>query len=291
MVDVTDIPDASHDPADQAAGRATSASSARLSHYPAMLARRSTANRRQTMAKIAHRRLWRPATYPRFDWATWLGCAVAVIAIMAVVFDPPVGSFGRRWPTGLTEFAEAVTRIGLSGWYLIPAAVIGLIVNLTDWSKLRGRRLLRLYNWTSLSIFVLLSVGIPGLVGTFLKHFIGRARPLHFAEYGAFSLHPLTGSASFASMPSGHSCTLGSLAMILILLFPASRFVVIPVALVLATTRVVLFSHYPSDVAVGLALGASVTLLVALVFARLGYMFHASADGLPTRRKSFSVFW
>ena len=255
------------------------------------LAKRSATNRRQTIAKIAHRRLWRPAAYPRTDWKAWLCYAIAVVAIMAVVVDPAVGSFGRQWPAGLVQFAETVTRIGLSGWYLFPAAAVGILVNLTDWSGMRGRRLLRIYNWTGLSVFVLLSVGIPGLLATVLKHVIGRARPLHFAEYGAYSLHPLTGSASFASLPSGHSCTMGSVAMILILLIPGSRFLVIPLALGIATTRVILFSHYPSDVVAGLALGASFTLMTAIVFARLGYVVYSLAEGLPKRRKSFSVFW
>lgn len=252
---------------------------------------RSAHNRHQTLALMARRRLWRPALYPRLDWLAWLCYSAALVAVVAMVIDVPVGSFGRRWPEWLVHICDTATKVGLSGWYLFPAAFICIVVNLLDWSKRRGWRLLVLYNWTNLGVFVLLSVGVPGLIATFFKHFIGRARPFYFAEMGAFSFEPFAGSSSFASMPSGHSTTVGSLAAILVLLVPASRFVVIPLALGLAMTRVVLYSHYPSDVVAGLALGSGCTVLVALVFARLGYIFTARDAGLPTRRNSFSVFW
>lgn len=252
---------------------------------------RSNANRRQTLAKIANRRVWRPAYYPSFDWLAWLCYAAAAVGLAALILDQPVGSYGRRWSPELVRVADVLTDVGLSGWYLIPAALMGIAVNLTDWARFTGRRLLALYNWTCLSLLFLIGVGIPGLTITFLKHFIGRARPNHFAEEGAFFLQPLVGSASFASMPSGHSCTMGSVATIIVLLFPSTRYVVIPAAIAIASTRVVLFSHYPSDVLAGLAIGAGMTLLIAFVFMRLGYVFRPGPDGFPVRKRSFSVFW
>jgi membrane-associated phospholipid phosphatase len=264
---------------------------ARLVGGAAKLWARSNFNRRQTLAKIANRRLWRPATYPPVKWAAWLCYALTAIALVALALDQPVGYFGRRWPAELVEVADWLTEFGLSGFYLIPAALIGIAVNLTDWAKFTGRRLLVLYNWTCLSLFVLIGVGIPGLMVTFLKHFIGRARPTHFAEHGAFAFEPFTGSSSFASMPSGHSCTVGSVATILVLLFPSTRYVVIPLALAVGTSRIILFSHYPSDVIAGLALGSALALLTAFVFMRLGYIFRPGQAGLPVRRRAFGVFW
>lgn len=263
---------------------------ARLAGGAARLLARSNFNRRQTLAKIANRRLWRPATYPSVKWAAWLCYALTMIGLAALALDRPVGFFGRRWPAELVEVADWLSEFGLSGFYLIPAALIGVAVNLTDWAKLTGRRLLVIYNWTCLSLFVLIGVGIPGLLGTFLKHFIGRARPNHFADQGAFSFQPFSGS-SFAGMPSGHSCTVGSVATILVLLFPSTRYVVIPLALAVGTSRIILFSHYPSDVIAGLAFGSGLTLLTAFVFMRLGYVFRPGPAGLPVRRRSFSAFW
>ena len=287
---MTEVPDPNAETIPETPSRPLNSGNVVLSFVGDLVAR-SSHNRRQTLALMARRRLWRPATYPHLDWLAWLCYTVALVAIVAMVIDIPVGSFGRRWPGWLVDLCETATKVGLSGWYLFPAAFICVIVNLLNWSKLRGRRLLTLYNWTNLGIFVLLSVGIPGLIATFFKHFIGRARPYYFAETGAFAFEPFAGSSAFASMPSGHSTTVGSLAAILVLLVPSSRYVVIPLALALAMTRVVLNSHYPSDVVAGLALGSACTIIVALVFARLGYIFTAHDTRLPTRRKSFSVFW
>ncbi len=251
----------------------------------------SGANLLSTFRHIAHRRLWRPAIYPRLPWLEWVIYGAAAILVVALVLDEPVGNFRRQWPGWLIILAENVTRAGLSGWYLVPAAIVGIYVNLMDWPQLKGRRLLRAYNWTGLSLFVLTAAGLSGLLVTFLKHAIGRARPVHFGEIGAYAFDPFSGESSFASFPSGHATTMGAIVMILVLLLPMTRFLVVPLGLALAMTRVVLSSHYPSDVLAGLLLGAGFTLATAVVFARLGYVFQPNGNGLPRRRKSFGVFW
>ena len=57
-------------------------------------------------------------------------------------------------------------------------------------------------------------------------------------------------------------------------------------AIWIASTRMVLDAHYPSDIVGGLGLGAAVTFGTALVFARLGYLFRVDARGWPRVRKT-----
>lgn len=59
------------------------------------------------------------------------------------------------------------------------------------------------------------------------------------------------------SFPSGHTLHAVSFAILLIYYFPATAYVVAPFAALVALSRVVLGLHYPTDIAVGAALGAA----------------------------------
>jgi undecaprenyl-diphosphatase len=69
------------------------------------------------------------------------------------------------------------------------------------------------------------------------------------------------------SFPSGHTLHAVSFAVIAIQAFPVLAWLLVPLALLIALSRVVLGLHYPSDVVAGALLGegiAQVTLLLPL---------------------------
>ncbi len=246
-------------------------------------------NLRTTWLKVRHRWQTRKGTNQALPWGRWVWYALIALAAAALILDEPVGAHFNQWSPRLSAIAEVITRAGLSGWYLGAAVAVAMVFNLADWSRLRGRRLLRAYNWTMLALFVLVSTGLGGILVTVIKQIVGRARPGLFAELGRAYFQPFTWGTDFESFPSGHSTTVGSIAMAIVLLVPQSRVIVVPVAVAIASSRIVLGSHYPSDVVAGLALGGATTLVTALVFARLGYLFRQRSDGLPVRRKSFRL--
>lgn len=164
-----------------------------------------------------------------------------------------------------------------------------LICNLTDWSRHAGRRLLFLYNWTMFAAFVLVAVGGASLLANIVDRLIGRARPSHFDEHGAHAFDAFTIDATWASFPSGHASVAGAVAGVAALLWPTSRWLVLPLGMVVAATRVVTGSHYPSDVVAGFAFGLVFAALVAMVFARLGYLFSAGEHAWPRPRSSFRL--
>lgn len=68
------------------------------------------------------------------------------------------------------------------------------------------------------------------------------------------------------SFPSGHTLHAVSFAILLIHYYPATAYVVAPFAALVALSRVVLGLHYPTDVAVGASLGATLaTVSIAIV--------------------------
>lgn len=212
----------------------------------------------------------------------WLAAVVAA----ALLLDAPAASVQGTLPEWLLVAANVSTRLALGNVYIIPAVLVLVWANLTDWSAWRGRGLLLIYNRTAAAAFVLASVAIPGVLANMLKYGFGRARPLVSPELGVFQFHPFTTNVIYASFPSGHATTTGAVATILILLFPRWRYAVAALALWIASTRVVLGAHHPSDIVAGLGLGATTTLLLALLFARLGYLFETGPDGILKLKKT-----
>ncbi len=90
---------------------------------------------------------------------------------------------------------------------------------------------------------------------------VHEARP-YTAHQGALVL--ATRSADF-SFPSDHAVMAGAVALGLVFVSRRLALVAAVAALVMAVARVYIAAHYPGDVAVGLLLGAGVTLVVYLV--------------------------
>ncbi len=253
------------------------------------MAARSAANLRDTLRIVRGRFARRPAIYPRSSWAMWTIAVLVLAAACALFLDELAARQVGAWPVVFQAYAGVFTVLGLGQWYLLPPAIWLFVANQVDWRGLSSRRLMAVYDRTCLAFFVLAAVGLPGLVANVVKIFIGRARPLMFEELGAFSSHPFKVAHAYASFPSGHATTMGSVAAVLVLLFPRWKYVSLLACLWIASTRVFIGAHYPSDTVVGFGLGFGLAVLTARIFARLGFLFRPMPDGLPVLRSSFRL--
>ena len=249
--------------------------------------RRSLSNFRDTTQIVRRRFAARPARYPNIAWPVWLVVWVLLTAAAFVRLDTPAGMVHGQWSgAGVAEF---LTQFALGGWYLIPSALLLVGANLTDWRSLSRRSLMLVYNWTCLAFLVLSAVGLSGLLVNVLKYAIGRARPLYFQDFGVLALHPFAFDARFAGFPSGHATTMGAVFGVLLLLFPKRWTIALVITACLASTRVFVGAHYPSDTVAGFGLGCAFALACGLVFARLGFIFRPTPSGLPVRKASFRL--
>lgn len=251
--------------------------------------RRSVDNFRDTAQIVAKRLVTRPAHYPQILWLVWAVAWLLLTIAVLIRFDDAAGMSWGRWPIGVIDLTDFFTVFGLGGWYLVPSVLVLLAANLTDWRSLPRRSLMLVYNWTCFAFLMLSAAGLSGLTVNLLKYGIGRARPVYFNNFGDLSLYPFAMDARFASFPSGHATNMGAVFAIVLLLFPERKYVALAFALWVASTRIFVGAHYPSDTVAGFGLGCAIAVACALVFARLGFIFRRTTVGLPVRKRTFRL--
>lgn len=227
-----------------------------------------------------------PRIHPRERWLWPAGklalAAAAVIAVFALTqyfFDAAAIVYARTLPRPLLDFFDWVTDFGKSGWFLWPLGILFLVL-----AALQGR-LSQASQGVMAAImvrvgFLFVAIGIPGLFTTVVKQFIGRARPFVGGVADPYLFKPFTWAvAAWASLPSGHATTAGSVLVAFGTLWPKSRPYLMIYALLILVSRVVLTSHHPSDVLAGFLVGAVGTLMVRHYFALRRLSFAAGPDG------------
>ncbi|MDX8436330.1 MULTISPECIES: phosphatase PAP2 family protein [Mesorhizobium] len=258
---------------------------------PPKLYRRSLGNFLDTFRIVRRRFAVRAARYPEIPWLVWVFAWLLLAAAVFFSLDSAAGRMRGVWTPGFVHFTDFFTDFGLGGWYLIPAALCLVAANLTDWRSLSRRTRLFVYNWTCFAFLVLCAVGLSGLAVNLLKYGIGRARPLYFTDFGVLSLHPFAMDARFAGFPSGHATTMGAVFGVLLLLFPRRWYIALAVTACIASTRVFVGAHYPSDTVAGFGLGLAFAIATGLVFARLGFIFRRPSSQRPERKRTFRLGW
>jgi membrane-associated phospholipid phosphatase len=202
--------------------------------------------------------------------------AVGAIALSMSSIDTPTFVFASGLPTWAVDRFYDITDFGRSGWVLVPVgSLMALIILFASPALDRMARAVLAAVMVRLG-FVFVAVGLPGFVVTIVKRWIGRVRP---SALGPFAYEPFSWRPEFASFPSGHATTAFAALVAIGAVVPRARPLLWVYALLIATSRIAVIAHYPSDVIAGAAFGAFGALWVRDWFAvrRLG--FHVGTDG------------
>lgn len=135
----------------------------------------------------------------------------------------------------------------------------------------KGDRRLR---WAVLGSLVVVTLS-DQLSSAILKSLVGRLRPCKVME-----VHLLVGCGSGFSFPSSHAANLFGQAFFFYGIAPRSAKFLVPLAALVALSRVFVGVHYPGDILSGAILGTAVGLVMEILFSKAYRRFYSeSAPG------------
>lgn len=220
-------------------------------------------------------------------WPVWAG-GVLLAVLAALTLDEKAVGWARGLPAPVVGFFQWLTEFGTSGWLLYPLAALCLVLLLADWQSV-GRRIAAA--WTEVGLvagFAFLSIAGSGILANVFKQLVGRGRPVVFDREGAFSLTPFQFDYAHASFPSGHATTMGTLAVIVAVVAPRLSIPAFAFCGLVASSRVIVGAHHPSDVVAGFLLGGAYTWFYALALAEAGIAFAREPSG-PIRARVTAI--
>lgn len=172
-------------------------------------------------------------------------------------WDIPLVHYCKGLGRSILDIAEIVTIWGESLWYYIILVTAFIYFWFLAKNKLCSMR----------SLFLLMSISASGLISILIKWLAGRYRP-SLLENGFYGFNYFGVGYEFTSFPSGHTITGFSLAAAVSILFPRLTIPAFIVAVSIGISRILIASHYLSDVIAGAGIGILSTMIVKYFFDR-----------------------
>lgn len=186
------------------------------------------------------------------------GIFLLLAAISYPLWDIPLAHYCRALNPGIIKIADFITSFGVATWYI--AGSLGIYA----FFRFARRNILN----ASRALFVFLSLSATGIFITALKWVAGRHRPSEYFIHDLFGFNYFGVGYELTSFPSGHAQTVFTLATALTILFPRWGLPLFVMAILVAASRVMLTSHYLSDVFAGAAVGIIFTMVIKIIFDR-----------------------
>ena len=178
-------------------------------------------------------------------------------ALFFLLFDYSIASFFHSLNYQTKSLFGTLTHFGDSLYFFIPTILTWALVKIIKSKN-------QIMNTISeISLFIFLNILLSGIVTQILKHIIGRPRPVLFNGFDLKSLDIIHFDSKWHSFPSGHSATIFAFIFCIIFLFPKIKNILITIAIIIASTRVIVGAHFISDIFGG-ALVAYLTSILIL---------------------------
>lgn len=177
---------------------------------------------------------------------------IVIAAITSYVFfDLPIAIYIHSLKNGsVNKVFKIITELGRSGWILIPSFLIFIIFR---------RKKEKFAQW---ALYLFCAVAISGIIVDIIKVIIGRFRPKIYFRDGLYGFDFFHIDYEYLSFPSGHSATALSAMIAFSIFWPKFRIHFLFAGVVIALSRVVINSHYLSDVLIGSLIGALTSILL-----------------------------
>jgi len=188
---------------------------------------------------------------------------VFIVCLMMTVvsyllWDIPLTTYCRYLSPSVINISDVITRLGVSTWYIVASIILYLFFRYIYKNDLNASR----------SLFIFLSLSLSGIIIDIVKWIAGRYRPIELFNHGYFGFEFFRTGYELTSFPSGHAQTVFSLATALTIIFPRWGILLFVVAGTVSISRIILTSHYLSDVIAGAGIGILFTLAIKYYFDR-----------------------
>ena len=182
----------------------------------------------------------------------WTSLLVVIAAIISYFyFDLPVAIFFYSLKNGfINKGFKIITKLGTGGWILIPSFLIFI-------SFRRNKKTL-----AQRALYLLSVVAISGIIVDIIKVIAGRFRPKVYFREGLYGFDFFHIDYQYLSFPSGHSSTALSAMVAFGIFWPKFRIYFLFAGIVIALSRVIINSHYLSDVLIGSLIGVLTSILL-----------------------------
>jgi membrane-associated phospholipid phosphatase len=193
----------------------------------------------------------------------WIATQVSALCLILIIIsylylDIPITKYCLTLSPTIKKIAELITTFGIATWYLIASIIFYLFY----------RFIYKNNRFADRSLFVFLSLSITGIFNLLVKWIAGRHRPVDLFNPGYFGFDYFGLVYELTSFPSGHSQTAFTLATALTLLFPCWGIPAFIIAGAVGISRIILTSHYLSDVIAGAGIGILGPLIIRYYFDR-----------------------
>ena len=191
----------------------------------------------------------------------WIAAIVLLLcsALAAASYnywDVPLAYYCKGLSRSILDITEIVTIAGESKWYYILLVPSYAVLRFVLKNKL----------WSMRILFFFISISTSGLINLLIKWLAGRHRPIGMFNNGLFGFEYFRVIHESTSFPSGHTVTAFSLATAVSILFPRWSIPAFAVAVAIGVSRILITSHYLSDVLAGAGMGIFCTLVVKYFF-------------------------
>ena len=195
-------------------------------------------------------------------------------ALFFLLFDYSIASFFHSLNYQTKSLFGTLTHFGDSLYFFVPTILTWVLVKIIKSKN-------QIINTISeISLFIFLNILLSGIVTQILKHIIGRPRPVLFNGFEQQSLSIISFDSKWHSFPSGHTATIFAFIFCMVLLFPKIKNILITVAIIIASTRVIVGAHFISDIFGGVLVAYLSSIFISKNLSSKKILFTAEGEKL-----------
>ena len=204
--------------------------------------------------------------------------------ILFFFFDYAISSFFYKINPQTKSLFSTLTHFGDSLYFFIPAITIWVVI------KILNKKNKLLSAISDISLFIFFSILFSGVVAQIFKHIIGRPRPVLYNDFNLKEIDIFNFDSKWHSFPSGHTTTIFAFIFCLFFLFPKIKNILLSLAIIIASTRVIIGAHFVSDIFGGILVAYICTIFVRKKLFKKNKLFNFKDDLYISKDEVTQIF-